>query len=202
MSSSRERSARLRLMVENYFETVWCALQRLGVPEASLEDSAQEVFLVASRRLDEITRGDYRGYLLEVALRVAAQARRALSKKGRELLVDGQALDSTSPGTTLHAPDEALEQKRALALLASVLDKMSEELREAFILFEFGELSASEVANVLEVPVGTVASRVRRAREQLRRALSRRATRLGETHAKASGQSFRVGTARGDEAAS
>jgi RNA polymerase sigma-70 factor, ECF subfamily len=170
------RSARLRSIVENYFETVWCALQRLGVPEASLEDSAQEVFLVASRRLDEITRGDYRGYLLEVALRVAAQARRALLKERRELLVDGQALDSTSPGTTLHAPDEALEQKRALALLAAVLDKMSEELREAFILFEFGELSATEVASVLEVPVGTVASRVRRAREQLRRALSKRAT--------------------------
>jgi RNA polymerase sigma-70 factor (ECF subfamily) len=56
---------------------------------------------------------------------------------------------------------------------------MSEELRDAFILFEFGELSAPEVASVLEVPVGTVASRVRRAREQLRRTLSRRATPCG-----------------------
>ena len=168
-------------MVESYFETVWRTLQRLGVPEASLEDSAQEVFLVASRRLDEITRGDDRGYLLEVALRVASQARRSHSKGSRELLVDGQALDSTSLGTTLHAPDDALEQKRALALLAAALDKMSEEVREAFILFEFGELSAPEVASVLEVPVGTVASRVRRAREQLRRTLSRRATRMTQT---------------------
>lgn len=176
MISSRERSARLRWMVENYCETVWRALQRLGVPEASLEDSAQEVFLVASRRLDEITRGDDRGYLVEVAVRVASQARRALSKERRELLVDGQALDSTSPGTHYRAPDEALEQKRALALLAAVLDRMSEEQREAFILFEFEELSAPEVASVLEVPVGTVASRVRRARAQLRRALSRRTT--------------------------
>jgi len=176
MIGSRERSARLRSMVENHFETVWRTLQRLGVPEASLEDSAQEVFLVASRRLDEITRGDDRGYLLEVALRIASQARRSLSKGSRELLVDGLALDPTALGTTLHAPDEALEQKRALALLAAVLDKMSKELRDAFILFEFGELSAPEVASVLEVPVGTVASRVRRAREQLRRALSKRAT--------------------------
>ncbi|HEY3664544.1 MAG TPA: sigma-70 family RNA polymerase sigma factor [Polyangiaceae bacterium] len=163
-------------MVENYFETVWRTLRRLGVPEASLEDSAQEVFLVASRRLDEITRGDDRGYLLEVALRIAAQTRRVRSKESRELLVDGQVLDATSLGTTLGAPDAALEQKRALALLAAVLEKMSHELREAFILFEFEELSAPEVASVLEVPVGTVASRVRRAREQLRRALSRRAT--------------------------
>jgi RNA polymerase sigma-70 factor (ECF subfamily) len=163
-------------MVENHFETVWRTLQRLGVPEASLEDSAQEVFLVASRRLDEITRGDDRGYLLEVALRIASQARRVHSKKSRELLVDGQVLDATSLGTTLHAPDAALEQKRALALLAAVLAKMSDELREAFILFEFEELSAPEVASMLEVPIGTVASRVRRAREQLRKALSRRAT--------------------------
>jgi len=174
-------------MVENHFETVWRTLQRLGVPDGRLEDSAQEVFLVASRRLDEITRGDDRGYLLEIALRVAAQARRVFSKESRELLDERQALDSTSLGTTLYAPDEALEQKRALALLAAALDKMPEELREAFLLFEFEELSAPEVASVLEVPVGTVASRVRRAREQLRRALSKRATlRWRETQSKAS----------------
>ena len=163
-------------MVANHFATVWRTLQRLGVPEARLEDSAQEVFLVASRRLDEITRGDDRGYLLEVALRIASQARRAHSRESRELLVDWQVLDATSLGTTLRAPDAVLEQKRALARLAAVLDKMSDELREAFILFEIEELSAPEVASVLEVPIGTVASRVRRAREQLRKALSRRAT--------------------------
>ena len=163
-------------MVENHFETVWRALQRLGVPERSLEDSAQQVFLVASRRLDDITRGDDRGYLLEVSLRVTLEARRVLTRESREVLIDGQVLDSTSLGARPCGPDEALEQKQALARLAGVLDKMSEELREAFILFEFGELSAPEVASVLEVPVGTVASRVRLARAQLRRALSRRAT--------------------------
>ncbi len=108
-------------------------------------------------------------------MRVAAEARRALSRESREVVIDPQALDSASLGTHYRAPDEALEQKRALALLAAVLDKMPEELREAFILFEFEELSAPEVASVLEVPVGTVASRVRRAREQLRRALRWRA---------------------------
>jgi RNA polymerase sigma-70 factor (ECF subfamily) len=163
-------------MVENHFETVWRALQRLGVPETRLEDSAQQVFLVASRRLDDITRGDDRGYLLEVVLRVTLEARRVLTRESREVLIDGQELDATSLGARPCAPDEALEQKQALARLAAVLDKMSEELREAFILFEFGELSALEVASVLEVPVGTVASRVRLARARLRRALSRRAT--------------------------
>ena len=57
-----------------------------------------------------------------------------------------------------------------------MLEHMPDELREAFVLFELEELSPPEVARMLEVPVRTVASRVRRAREQLRTARSRRAT--------------------------
>jgi RNA polymerase sigma-70 factor (ECF subfamily) len=170
-----ERTARLRSMVEDHFETVWRALRRLGVPEASADDGAQQVFLVASRRLDEITRGGERGYLLGIALRVASEARRALSRR-REVPIDGQELDSTSAGAPPHRPDEALEQKQMLARLAVMLDQMPDELREAFVLFELEELSAPEVASVLDVPVGTVASRVRRAREQLRKGLTKRRT--------------------------
>ena len=84
-------AARLRAMMDNHFETVWRSLRRLGVPEAGADDAAQQVFVVASRRLDEITVGGERGYLLGIALRVASDARRALARR-REVSID------TEPG--------------------------------------------------------------------------------------------------------
>jgi len=167
------RVARLRAMMDDHFETVWRSLRRLGVPEAGADDAAQQVFVVASRRLDEIDAGGERGYLLGIALRVASDARRAISRR-REVPIDTEFAASSSTAVPPRQPDEALEQKRALAVLAALLDEMPDELREAFVLFELEELSAPEVARVLDVPVGTVASRVRRARERLRESLAKR----------------------------
>ena len=165
-------AARLRTMMDDHFETVWRSLRRLGVPESGADDSAQQVFVVASRRLTEIEVGGERGYLLGIALRVASDARRSLRRR-REVPIDTETVSlSTLAGPP--QPDEALEQKRALEVLATLLDDMPDELREAFVLFELEELSAPEVARVLSVPVGTVASRVRRARERLRESLAMR----------------------------
>jgi RNA polymerase sigma-70 factor (ECF subfamily) len=67
--------------------------------------------------------------------------------------------------------DELLDHKRNLTDLEAALTDLSDENRDAFVLFEIEELSAPQVAELLGVPVGTVASRVRRAREQIRRKL-------------------------------
>ncbi len=167
------RLARLRGMMDEHFETVWRSLRRLGVPEAGADDGAQQVFVVAARRLDEIELGGERRYLLGVAVRVASDARRTIARR-REVPIDDEWPAASLPVTRPRQPDEALEQKRELALLAALLDEMSDELREAFVLFELEELSAPEVGRVLDIPVGTVASRVRRARERLRECLAKR----------------------------
>jgi RNA polymerase sigma-70 factor (ECF subfamily) len=160
-------------MADTYFETVWRSLRRLGVPEADADDGAQQVFLVASRRLDEIEVGGERRYLLGIALRVASETRRTIRRR-REVPLDVVVADLSVRGP--HRPDGMLEHKRLLALLAACLDEMPDKLRDAFVLFELEELNASEVAQVLGVPVGTVASRVRRAREHVRKNLARRGT--------------------------
>jgi RNA polymerase sigma-70 factor (ECF subfamily) len=160
-------------MVEMYFDTVWRSLRRLGVPEAAADDGAQQVFLIASRRLDEIEVGGERGYLLGIALRIASEMRRALGRR-REVPLDAAVVDLSFRGARHHLPDEMLEHKQLLTLLAEWLDEMPDKLKEAFVLFELEELNASEVARVLGVPVGTVASRVRRAREHIRQSLANR----------------------------
>jgi RNA polymerase sigma-70 factor (ECF subfamily) len=168
------RDVRFRSMVDAHFATVWRTLLHLGIPEASADDGAQQVFLVALRRLDEIRQGGERSYLLGIALRVAAEIRRAMRRR-REVPMDAALLEPLGSAGQ-QPPDQAaaIDQKRALAMLAGCLDGLSEKLREAFVLFEIEELSAPEVADLLGVPVGTVASRIRLAREQIRKSLGER----------------------------
>ncbi len=165
------RDARLRQMADEYFDAVWRALRRLGVPEGTADDAAQRVFIVAARRLSEIEVGGEKQYLLGIAWRIASDTRHALFRR-REVSIGDVAAEALALPTG--QPDEVLEQKQALELLATLLEEMPEPLREVFVLFELEELNAVDVARLLAIPVGTVASRVRRAREQIRKSLESR----------------------------
>ena len=171
--SVETRDARLRLMVDKHFDAVWRALRRLGVPAGAADDEAQNVFLVAARRLPEIEVGGERQYLLGIAWRVASDARHTLFRR-REVPLGDMDPESSLAAPPARRPDEVLEQKQVLELLAALLDKMPQALRDAFVLFELEELSAPDVARVLKIPVGTVASRVRRAREHILKSLENR----------------------------
>jgi RNA polymerase sigma-70 factor, ECF subfamily len=158
--------ARLRAVITENFAWVWRSLVRLGVPRADAEDALQEVFLVASRRLGDIEAGRERAFLFSTALRIASRARRTQQRR-REVLDEAPAerLDP-APG-----PEESLGRARARAELEAILDTMPLELRAVFVLFELEQVTMAEIAVLLEIPPGTVASRLRRAREHFQSAL-------------------------------
>lgn len=151
-------------MVTSHYDCVWRALKRLGVPDADADDGAQQVFVVAARRLAEIEPGRERQYLLGIALRVASDVRRTRRRRPEV------PLDTVPESPNAHgfAPDDLVDEKRAREALARILDGLSVPLREAFVLFELQELPAPQVAELLGISVGTVASRVRRARDAIR----------------------------------
>jgi RNA polymerase sigma-70 factor, ECF subfamily len=165
-----ERAARERLarLLRDEFRSVWRLVRRFGVPSASADDAAQEVFIIAARRLDEIEIGRERRYLFGIAIRVAANARRAHAKRPEH--ADTNALGEVQSHIPLS--DALLDQKRMRELSDSVLDAMSLELRTAFVLFELEGFSVPEIAELLEIPTGTVASRLRRAREVFQRVVA------------------------------
>jgi RNA polymerase sigma-70 factor (ECF subfamily) len=156
--SSQERLAKL---LRDEFRSVWRIVRRFGVPAASADDAAQEVFIIAARRLDEIKIGHERRYLFGIAIRVAANARRARALRPEH--ADSEAL-SDAP-SQLPLSDALLDQKRMRELSDSMLEAMNLELRTAFVLFELEGFSVPEIAELLEIPTGTAASRLRRARE-------------------------------------
>jgi RNA polymerase sigma-70 factor, ECF subfamily len=151
----------VKLLVQEHYRFVWRLLRWLGVQESELDDKAQEVFLIAARRLSDIESGRERGFLAGVATRKAAAARRAMRARPESV-----ALDQVEPAANHPLPDAQLETQQAQVLLCEVLDSMAEDLRTVFCLFELEEVEIPEIACMLSIPVGTVGSRLRRARAE------------------------------------
>jgi RNA polymerase sigma-70 factor (ECF subfamily) len=151
---------RVRALVDAELSFVWRALRRLGVPAGDLPDGAQQVFAVAARRISDIRQGSERAFLYQTAIRVAYDARR-LATRRRE--TDDSTLGER-PDHRL-GPDELFARAQARALLDHVLAAMPVDLRAVFVLYELDEMTMAEIAVMVDVPPGTVASRLRRARE-------------------------------------
>ncbi len=156
-----EARKRLERIFEDNHAFVWRLLRRLGLSRELAADMTQQAFLIAAERLDAIKRGSERAFLFGTALRLARTASRV---NRRWLLQDD--LDQTLQSA---CDVEALaDQRQATEVLDRVLASIPENLVTVFVLFELEGLSAPEVARVVGIPVGTVASRVRRARELFR----------------------------------
>ena len=161
-------AARLRALVSENIAFLWRSMVRLGVPHADAEDAVQQVFLVASRKLADIEPGSERAYLFGAAFRIAYRARRT-QKRRREVL-EAEPQERVDPEPD---PEELLDRAQARAALDAILDTMPLELRAVFVLFELEQLTIPEIAPMLELPAGTAASRLRRAREHFQAAVRR-----------------------------
>lgn len=170
--SGEGTKTRVRALVTENFSFVWRSLIRLGVPRPDAEDALQQVFIVASRKINDIEPGRERAFLFGTAVRIASRARRTAQRR-REVL-DDDLLDRLDPAPS--AEDE-LDRARARAELHAILDAMPIELRAVFVLFELEQSTMSEIAALLDVPQGTVASRLRRAREHFQAAARRLSAR-------------------------
>jgi len=170
-----EDNARVAEMLRAHFRDVWRIVRRFGVPESGADDAAQEVFIIAARRLSDIVPGSERPFLFATAVRVAANARRAFGAR-RECAEDASLPEGIDPRPNAEA---LLDQKRLRQMLDRVLDELTDDLRVCFVLYELEGLSSPEIAELLCIPVGTVASRLRRGREAFELAASRLKARLG-----------------------
>jgi RNA polymerase sigma-70 factor (ECF subfamily) len=156
--SVEQTRRRLAAAVTRHHQLIWRALRRFGVPERDVDDAAQQVFLAFSQRLAEVEAGKEAAYLVAVAVRVAANARRKLDRS-REVLSD--ELDhAPSP----HTPEGLLDQKQLRQELDRGLLTLPLEQRAVFVLYELEGFSLPEIAGALSIPLGTASSRLRRAR--------------------------------------
>jgi RNA polymerase sigma-70 factor (ECF subfamily) len=177
LSSRVPREARLRQLVDQYMDFVGRVLRNAGTPPAEVDDALQRTFIIADRRLDDIRAGSEKSFLLQIALRVAAHARRSAAR--RREVPEAELPERVESAT----PEQLIGQKRARQMLDQVLDQMGQDLRTVFILYEFEQMSMAEIAGAVGIPSGTVASRLRRARADFRErvaALEATVARKGE----------------------
>jgi RNA polymerase sigma-70 factor (ECF subfamily) len=128
---------------------------------ADAEDVAQEALLRAYRgygRLRE--RGAFRGWLCRIAWRLALDKQRGTRRREkRELAVD--------PGPPMRSVEQMAATSEFERHLAAAMDELPEKLRQALVLAAIQGHSTKEVAEMLDLPEGTVKSRVHLARKQL-----------------------------------
>jgi RNA polymerase sigma-70 factor (ECF subfamily) len=151
-----------------HFSFVWRTLVRLGVREADLLDVTQNVFVVVHRRLSGFEgRSKLTTWLFSICRRIATDYRRSAPIR-REVLVDGSNLFSLRAASSDN-PLQHLDSEELRRMLETILDRLPEKLRVVFVLFVLEEMSGEDIACLLEVPLGTVRSRLRLAREVFRR---------------------------------
>jgi len=154
-------TARIRSAFESHYDRIWRLLRRYGVTGSAADDATQQVFLIFAERLADVREGSEKAFLFGTAIRLASTLRRTTKREMPTEHADLEA--STLPGT-----DELADQRRARRALASVLQEMDEDLRTVFVLYELQQFTTVEIAKMLDIPVGTAASLLRRAREQFR----------------------------------
>jgi RNA polymerase sigma-70 factor, ECF subfamily len=157
-----QSDARLKELVERHFDLASRIIRNLGIPDCDVDDLLQQAFSITADRMQDIDTGKERAFLIQTAIRLAASARRARALS-REIPTPTGELPDVSDGRP--TPEQLTDQARTMRMLDGVLADMDLDLRTAFILYEVEEMTMAEIATVLQIPAGTVASRLRRARE-------------------------------------
>lgn len=170
MRASLEDGAAFSRVFERHHRAIWGFLARSAGRQAA-DDLAGEVFLVAFRRRASFDgrRGSVRSWLYGIAANLLRERfRRAARGRQAVLRLAGRReVDGTAPGA-----DEVSELGGVQATeVVRCLDAMSDRDREVLVLFAWEQLTYEEIGAALGVPVGTVRSRLARARARLRAAM-------------------------------
>lgn len=162
-------------LVVRYQDRLFGALLRILDSHDDARDVAQDAFVLAYQKL-----GTFRGnsafysWLFRIAMNTAASHRR---KSGRRTA----SVDSTRERTGSEPADSrpetrpahAIELAERQAIVNRALQELSEEFRTVIVLKEIEDLPYEEIAEIVGIPIGTVRSRIHRARSELREKLAR-----------------------------
>lgn len=160
------------LLVAKYQRKIFRLLSRLIRDPAEVEDVAQEAFIKAYRALPGF-RGESAFYtwLYRIAVNtaknhLAASKRRPVGSSSYEN-DEGETFDETANLSDNNTPEAALASREIATTVNAAIDALPEELRTAIVLREIEGLSYEEIAQSMGCPIGTVRSRIFRAREAI-----------------------------------
>lgn len=161
------------LLVEAYQVQLYSFIARYVSDRHLAEDVAQEAFLAAWRGIRSFKGGSFRAWLFRIAVNEARDMYRKSSRRPASSLdrlmesgVSMSAEADTAPG-----PEQETLAKLSVAHLEAAIARLSDDHRELILLADVQELSYEEISQATGLPVGTIKSRLFRARSALRRDL-------------------------------
>jgi len=156
----------LESLYRAHHQIIWRTLRRMGFSPEAAADYTQQAYLIALERLDRILPGSERAFLFSTAIFFG----RTVLRKERRM----ELSEDVDAGSDDGASARGLDQRQvALQVLERILGGMDPDLVSVFTLYEIEGLSSPEIADLLGIPLGTVASRLRRARESFRKRAAR-----------------------------
>jgi RNA polymerase sigma-70 factor (ECF subfamily) len=172
MVTTASDSERLKSAVLAHYGGVWRSVRRLGASASDADDIAQEVFFIFSRRLDDVEPSSEKRFLFRTAFRALLQSRRSFSRRREDIDEEIEQHHDSAP-----SPEEQTVERERLATLDRLLQQLPFELRTVLTLCAIEQVTMRDAAEILEVPTGTIASRLARARERMEEIVRRERAR-------------------------
>lgn len=168
-----------QLLVERYQERIFALARHYTKSAVEVEDIAQDTFLKAYRRLDSFQRqSSFSTWLYRIAVNTALDFLKRSGRSPVQAVEDPEL--SAAPvralagsGATLSTPDANLRREELARITRRVLEELPEIFRTVLVLREFEDMPYQEMAEVLGISIGTVESRLFRARARFKEALLR-----------------------------
>jgi len=157
-------------LVDEHYEALYRYAYRLTGSSADAEDLTQDTFLTVQQKLDQLRdQSRARPWLYKI---LRNQFLKLLQKAGNQHLIS--SLNNIAEPVDALPDDFHFDEE----LIQQVLNQLPEEFRTVVVLYYFQELSYQEIADHLEIPIGTVMSRLARGKKNLRESLSVRMSTL------------------------
>ncbi|MEL7498630.1 MAG: sigma-70 family RNA polymerase sigma factor [Planctomycetota bacterium] len=166
------------VLIRRYQNRLFNSMVHILRSETDAEDAVQDAFVLAFTKLSTFKgKSQLFTWLYRIAYNVAVtrmrQRKPVVSLDGKP---DQSRMDFPDPGP---APDDRMHRGEQVSELNRALDRLSEEHRSILILREMDELDYDAISEILDLPIGTVRSRLHRARHQLREILEGMLDRSG-----------------------
>jgi RNA polymerase sigma factor (sigma-70 family) len=172
LSDERERVSRFESSVLCHLDAAYNLARWLAHDEHDAQDIVQESCLRAFRAVDSVRNADARCWLLSIVRNTSYTWLKKNRVRGPKFIADDQMAEIPDGETS----DPAAELLRSAdrEMLNEAMEQLSVEYREVMVLREFEGLSYQQIAEIAQLPIGTVMSRLARARQRLQATLAKR----------------------------
>lgn len=157
-------------LVQTHQDRLFGAMLQVTRSAEEAEDVVQEAFVRAYVKLHTFQRNSrFFTWLYRIAFNSALSRRRR--KRATISLDQTREVTGIEPIDAVDAPDERMLQRERVSMVRAALDRLSDEHRAIMVLRELENHAYEDIAEILEISIGTVRSRLNRARTQLRQTL-------------------------------